>query len=40
MSDTKKELVNYRLERAHDTLEDAEIWLNEVNRNSAINRLY
>jgi uncharacterized protein (UPF0332 family) len=40
MKGTKKDLINYRLLRAKDTFEDAEI-LAERNRwNSTINRLY
>jgi len=40
MTDTKDELVRYRLQRAKDTLEDARILADNQRWNSAINRLY
>lgn len=40
MKGTKQDLVNYRLERARDTLDDAEILAERGKWNSAINRLY
>lgn len=40
MSDSKKELIGYRQERARDTLEAAEILARHEKWNSAINRLY
>lgn len=40
MTGTKKDLVNYRLTRAWDTLEDAKILADKKRWNSTINRLY
>ena len=40
MTGTKKDLINYRLERAKDTLDDANILAEKSKWNSAINRLY
>ena len=40
MTGTKKDLVNYRLTRAWDTLEDARILADKKRWNSTINRLY
>lgn len=40
MSGTQSDLVNYRLERAKDTLDDARILAEKGKWNSAINRLY
>lgn len=40
MSGTLRDLVNYRLERAKDTLDDARILAEKSKWNSAINRLY
>jgi len=40
MNGTKKDLINYRIARARDTLEDAQILAENKKWNSAINRLY
>ena len=40
MSGTLRDLVNYRLERSKDTLDDARILAEKSKWNSAINRLY
>lgn len=40
MKGTKKDLVKYRLNRAKDTLEDAQILAERKKWNSSINRLY
>jgi uncharacterized protein (UPF0332 family) len=40
MTVTKNELINYRIERAKDTYEDAQILAEREKWNSAINRLY
>jgi uncharacterized protein (UPF0332 family) len=40
MTGTKKDLINYRISRAKDTFEDAEILAEKEKWNSAINRLY
>jgi uncharacterized protein (UPF0332 family) len=40
MTDTKDDVVRYRLQRAKDTLEDAKILADNQRWNSAINRLY
>jgi len=40
MSGTKEDLINYRITRAKDTLEDAQILADREKWNSAINRLY
>jgi uncharacterized protein (UPF0332 family) len=40
MPETLKELINYRISRAKDTLDDAQILANSSKWNSAINRLY
>ena len=40
MKGTKKDLVKYRIARAKDTLEDAQILAEHNKWNSAINRLY
>ena len=40
MSRTKEELINYRISRAKDTLDDAQILADKGKWNSAINRLY
>jgi uncharacterized protein (UPF0332 family) len=40
MSGTKKDLINYRIARAKDTLDDAQILVEKGKWNSAINRLY
>ena len=40
MTGTKRDLINYRLERAKDTLDDAKILAGKGKWNSAINRLY
>jgi uncharacterized protein (UPF0332 family) len=40
MKGTKKDLINYRLHRARDTFEDAQILAERSKWNSAINRLY
>ncbi len=40
MTGTKKELIKYRLERAKDTLDDANILAEKSKWNSTINRLY
>lgn len=40
MTGTKRDLINYRLERARDTLDDAKILADNSKWNSAINRLY
>lgn len=40
MSGTKEDLIKYRIARAKDTYEDAEILAEKEKWNSAINRLY
>lgn len=40
MTQSYKDLINYRLERAKETLEDARILAEKQRWNSAINRLY
>ena len=40
MSGTKEDLIKYRINRARDTLEDAQILADREKWNSAINRLY
>jgi uncharacterized protein (UPF0332 family) len=40
MSGTKEELIKYRITRAKDTLDDAQILADKGKWNSAINRLY
>jgi uncharacterized protein (UPF0332 family) len=40
MTDNKQELIRYRIARAYETLEDAQILANQKRWNSAINRLY
>lgn len=40
MTGTTKDLINYRLERAKETLEDAKLLAEKQRWNSAINRLY
>ena len=40
MTGTTKDLINYRLERARETLEDAKLLAEKQRWNSAINRLY
>lgn len=40
MTGTKNELINYRIARAKDTFEDAQILAEREKWNSAINRLY
>ena len=40
MSGTKEDLINYRIARAKDTLDDAHILADKEKWNSAINRLY
>lgn len=40
MISTKKDLINYRIARAKDTLDDAHILADKEKWNSAINRLY
>jgi len=40
MSGTKEDLINYRIARAKDTLDDAHILAENEKWNSAINRLY
>ncbi|MCK5536548.1 MAG: HEPN domain-containing protein [Bacteroidales bacterium] len=40
MTDSKKELINYRIARAKDTLDDALILSEKHKWNSTINRLY
>ena len=40
MTGTQKDLIKYRLERAKDTLEDAQILAEREKWNSAMNRLY
>ncbi len=40
MTGTAKDLINYRLERARETLEDAKLLAEKHRWNSAINRLY
>jgi len=40
MSGSKQELINYRIKRAKETLEDAAILSENQKWNSAINRLY
>ncbi len=40
MKSAKNDLIRYRLERAYDTFEDAEILAERAKWNSSINRLY
>jgi uncharacterized protein (UPF0332 family) len=40
MTGTKDDLMKYRLERAKETLEDAQLLISKNRWNSAINRLY
>ena len=40
MSNSKKELVDYRLKRAFETYDDAVLLANSKKWNSTINRLY
>ena len=40
MKGSKEDLIKYRLERAWDTLEDAQILAEREKWNSTINRLY
>lgn len=40
MSSTKEDLIRYRIARAKDTLDDAQILAEKEKWNSAINRLY
>jgi len=40
MKGTKEDLIKYRLSRAKDTFEDAQILAERNKWNSAINRLY
>ena len=40
MTGTKRDLINYRISRAKDTLDDAQILADNERWNSAINRLY
>lgn len=40
MNETRKDLINYRLSRAKDTFEDAQILAEKQKWNSSINRLY
>jgi len=40
MTDSKEDLIKYRLSRANDTYEDAKILADKERWNSAINRLY
>ncbi|MFW5700967.1 MAG: HEPN domain-containing protein [Cyclobacteriaceae bacterium] len=40
MSGSKEDLINYRIDRAKDTLDDAHILADKGKWNSAINRLY
>lgn len=40
MKPDRDDYIKYRLERAHDTLDDARILAEKGKRNSAINRLY
>ena len=40
MTGTSKDLINYRLERAKETLEDAKLLAEKQRWNSAINRLF
>jgi uncharacterized protein (UPF0332 family) len=40
MTSSREDLVNYRLERAKDTLDDARILADNKKWNSTINRLY
>jgi len=40
MKGTKQDLIKYRLQRAKDTYEDAQILADKCRWNSAINRLY
>jgi uncharacterized protein (UPF0332 family) len=40
MTGTKEDLIKYRLERAKETLDDAQILANNNKWNSTINRLY
>lgn len=40
MNGSKKDLINYRIRRAKDTFDDAQILVEKKKWNSAINRLY
>jgi len=40
MSDSSQELVQYRLDRADETLEEAHLLARKYHRNAAVNRLY
>lgn len=40
MKEEIKTLVNYRLQRANETLSDAEKFIEEVSLNSVVNRIY
>ena len=40
MTNSKRDLVNYRLARAHETFDDAQLLSDNNKWNSAINRLY
>ncbi len=40
MSDSKSELINYRLQRAYEALEDARILAGASRWNTCVNRLY
>lgn len=40
MSDSKSDLVNYRLQRAYEALEDARILAKAARWNTCVNRLY
>ena len=40
MNQSKKDLVQYRIQRARDTLEDARILANASRWNPCVNRLY
>jgi uncharacterized protein (UPF0332 family) len=40
MTSSREDLINYRLERAKDTLDDARILADKEKWNSTINRLY
>ena len=40
MSDSKSELINYRLQRAYEALEDARILAGAARWNTCVNRLY
>lgn len=40
MSDSKSELINYRLQRAYEALEDARILAGASRWNTSVNRLY